>query len=52
MYDEPIYMLLFWFYDKVEERYGRVVDGVAQLALGLVVAAALVAFILFVIPRI
>ena len=50
MEDEPIFWLLFWFYDEVEERYGRVIAGVAQFALGLVIVAALVGFITFVIP--
>jgi hypothetical protein len=51
MYDGPIYALLFWFYDKVEERYGRLAAGIAQLALGLAILAALIAFIILVIPR-
>jgi hypothetical protein len=51
MYDEPYYGLLFWFYDRVEERYGRVVAGIAQLALGLVLVGALAAFIAYIIPR-
>jgi hypothetical protein len=51
MYDEPVYALLFWFYDRVEERYGRIAAGIAQLAFALVIAGALVGLILLLIPR-
>ena len=51
MYDEPLYAVLFWFYDKVEERYGRVAAGIAQLALGLVFVAALAAVLVLLIPN-
>jgi hypothetical protein len=51
MDDEPIYAVLFCFYDKVEKRYRRVAAGIAQLALGLLIVAALVAILLPVVPR-
>lgn len=47
MYHEPIYALLFWFYDKVEERYGRLAVGIAQFALCLIILTLLVGLLIW-----
>jgi hypothetical protein len=51
MYEEPFYWVLYWFYDRVEERYAPVAAGLAQFALGLMMIAGLLAFIIYIIPK-
>ena len=47
MYDEAVYALLFWFYDRVDERYSRVAAAIAQFVLALFIMAALVGLALW-----